>query len=100
MRVVCGPRLPLVPLLRAYTRAGIPSADELGRLPVLGPRCRSVLAARVEFLNESFLDSAGENDFRIAVGRFYRDCVQPPLHAETLMQRCGLVRHALSHLLR
>jgi MoxR-like ATPase len=99
MRVTRRVRLPLAALLRAYARTNLPSLDELCRLPGFGTRCRAVLAARGEFLNEPFLAGACDENLRTALNRFYRDCVQPPLHVETLLQRAGLVRHALNHLL-
>jgi MoxR-like ATPase len=100
MRVPRRQRLPLVPLLRAYTGPGLLNSEELTRLPGLGSRFRAVLAARGEFLNEAFVDGATEGEFQTALGRFYSECVLPPLHAETLCRRAGVVRHALSHLLR
>jgi hypothetical protein len=87
-------RLPLVPLLRAYTRAGVPALD------ALGPRAQAVLAARKEFLSDAFLDTAGDEDFLRVLSRFYEAVVQPPLHGDTLRRRRGIVRHALAHLLR
>src|SRR4051812_41664176 len=94
------PPLPLVPLLRAYTDAGVPSVEEFGRLAGLGPRLRAIHAARREFLSETFLDTAGEADFQAALLRFYEACVQPALHVAALRRRAGVVRHALGHLLR
>src|SRR5258708_2454871 len=100
MRVARRQRLPLEPLLRAYTSAGIPSVDDLIRQPGIGARFRAVLAARVEFLNEPFLYNASDSEWRTLLGRFFREWVRPPLHAATLTQRASLVRHALGHLLR
>jgi MoxR-like ATPase len=92
--------LPLAPLLRAYTDAGIPSREDLGRLPGLGQRFAAIQAARSDWLTESFLDQASESTFQDVLVRFYEACVQPPLHATRLRRRAGTVRHALSHLLR
>jgi hypothetical protein len=100
MRVFRRQYLPLVPLLRAYRNAGVLSAEELGRLPTLGPRFQAVLAARSEFLNDAFVDRAKEAEFQTALVRFYEACVQPALHGGTLHRRAGILRHALSHLLR
>jgi MoxR-like ATPase len=92
--------LPLAPLLRAYTDAGLPPAKDLGKLPVLGPRFRAILEARAGLLREDFLDRASEAEFREALAGFYQHCVQPPLQLAALGRRSGLVRHALGHLLR
>jgi MoxR-like ATPase len=46
------------------------------------------------------VDGAGDADFTDALTRFYERCVAPPLHAKVLRRRAGVVRHALSHLLR
>jgi hypothetical protein len=89
----------LAALLRAYTDAGIPTPEELERLPSLGPRFRAIQAGRAELLSEAFLEGAGEADFRAALARFYAACVQPPLHPDVLPRRAGIVRHALNHLL-
>lgn len=100
MRVSHRNSLPLVPLLRAYTDAGLLGSEELGRLPGLGSRSRAVLAARDRLLSEQFLDTAGADDFQAEVVGFYAACVTPPLHATTLARRAGVVRHALTHLRR
>jgi hypothetical protein len=94
------PPLPLVPLLRLYAGAGLPSADDLAALPALGPRFRAVAAARRDFLRDDFLDDAGPREFEAALLRFYEACVRPPLHGAVLRRRAGMVRHALAHLLR
>ena len=93
------PALPLLPLLRAYAGAGLPSADDLVRLPALGPRFGAILSARTGLLSETFLDGAAPDDFQAALLRFYEATVQPPLHAAVLSRRAGMVRHALAHLL-
>src|SRR5262245_56227661 len=100
MKALSHPSLPLVPLLRAYTDAGLPTGADLARLPGLGPRFQAVLAASADFLNPPFVDGAADADFQAALVRFYEACVQPPLHAATLRRRAGIVRHALGHLLR
>jgi uncharacterized protein (DUF2461 family) len=92
--------LPLAPLLHAYTRAGIPSLTELHHLPGLGPRFAAILSASVKFLFPDFLDSAPVEQLAEALARFYEACVEPPLHAETLRRRAGVVRHGLAYLLR
>src|SRR5262245_31437979 len=92
--------LPVAPLLRAYTDGGVPDAEVLGRLPVLGPRFRAVLAAPDGLLNGEFLDTAPDAVFRAALTDFYRQCVHPPLQLAALQRRAGLVRHGLAHLLR
>lgn len=91
--------LPLAPLLRAYTDAGVPTEDQLDALPGLGPRFRAVRAARADLLAESVLQGASAAEFQTSLLRFYQACVRPPLHAETLGRRTGIVRHALGHLL-
>src|SRR5437016_4561737 len=100
MRVSLRRPLPLLPLLRAYTDAGIPRPEELAQLPGLGPRFAAVLAVREHLLNERFLDGATEEEFRAALVGFYSACVQPALHVETIPRRAGIVRHALNHILR
>src|SRR5689334_12757208 len=100
MRRSCRPALPLLPLLGAYAGAGLPSADELVRLPALGPRFGAVLAARDGLLSEAFLDGASPDEFRTTLLRFYEATVRPPLHGAAAARRAGLVRHALAHLLR
>ena len=100
MRRTRRPALPLLPLLRAYANAGLPSADDFRRLPALGPRFDAIRSARDGLLSEAFLDGASADDFQSALLRFYEATVQPPLHAAVLARRAGSVRHALAHLLR
>src|SRR5262245_55526732 len=95
----CRERLPLVPLVHAYVDAGVPGPAELGRLPGLGPRFRAVLSATATFLDDPLLDGAADDAFGAALLRFYEACVGPPLHADRLRRRAGVVRHALAHLL-
>ncbi len=92
--------LPLAPLLHAYTRAGVPSLGELHHLSGLGPRFAAILSATARFLFPDFLENAPANELSDALTRFYEACAQPPLHAETLRRRAGIVRHALTYLLR
>jgi 5-methylcytosine-specific restriction protein B len=92
--------LPLAPLLYAYTRNGVPSMGELHHLPYLGPRFAAILSATAKFLFPDFLENASASDLSEALVRFYEACVQPPLHVETVRQRAGIVRHALTYLLR
>lgn len=92
--------LPLVPLLHAYTRAGVPSIGELHHLPGLGPRFNAILSATAKFLFADFLENASAMELSESLVRFYEACVQPPLHGETLRRRAGIVRHALGYLLR
>jgi MoxR-like ATPase/uncharacterized protein (DUF2461 family) len=89
-----------LPLLRAYAAAGLPSTDDLGHLPALGPRFAAILGAGNGLLSEEFLDGAAADDFQTTLLRFYEAVVQPPLHAAVLVCRAGMVRHALAHLLR
>jgi uncharacterized protein (DUF2461 family) len=100
MSILAHEPLPLVPLLFAYTRAGVPSLGELHRLAGLGPRFAAVLAATARFLHDDFLDRAPDADLADALARFYAACVEPPLYAETLRRRAGFVRHGLAYLLR
>src|SRR5262249_8361218 len=93
------PDLPFRPLLHAYA-AGLPAWDELGGLPVLGPRFRAVQEARQGLLAEAFLDGVGDAAWQAALLSFYEACVRPPLHADTLCRRAGIVRHAVAHLRR
>ncbi len=92
--------LPLIPLLHAYTRAGVPTVAELHHLSGLGARFAAILSASVKFLFPDFLDNASVADLGDALVRFYEACVQPPLHGETLRRRAGIVRHGLAYLLR
>jgi uncharacterized protein (DUF2461 family) len=91
--------LPLAPLLHAYTLR-LPAVTDLSRLPGLGPRFAAVLGATEGFLDPAFLDGAADADFAGALRVFYEACVDPPLHAETLRRRVGVVRHALAYFLR
>jgi hypothetical protein len=100
MRVIRRQRLPLVPLLHTYLASGVRPMEELGRLPGLGPRFRAVLAARSQFLNEAFLDTASETILQAALVDFYKQCLLLPLHTGALRRRAGIVRHGLNHLLR
>jgi hypothetical protein len=92
--------VPLAPLLRTYRDAGPPPAEELSDLPGLGPRFRAVRGAADDLLAEPFLDGADADTWAEHLGRFYGAVVRPPLYAATLRRRSGLVRHAVSHLLR
>jgi MoxR-like ATPase/uncharacterized protein (DUF2461 family) len=92
--------LPLVPLLHAYTHAGVPSTAELHHLPGLWPRFAAILSASVKFLYADFIENAPASDLADALVRFYEACVRPPLHVETLRRRAGIVRHGLAYLLR
>jgi hypothetical protein len=94
------PALPLLPLLRAYTSAGLPAREDLARLPALGPRFAAILSAREGLLSEPFLDDAGPAEFETILTRFYEATVRPPLHGAVVRRRAGLVRHALAHLVR
>jgi 5-methylcytosine-specific restriction enzyme B len=100
MRVSRRQHLPLIPLLRAYTDAGIVPGTELSQLPGLGPRFRAVLDAPRGLLAEAFVDGAAAEEFQQALVAFYEQCVPAALHVETLRRRAGLVRHGLGHLLR
>jgi uncharacterized protein (DUF2461 family) len=100
MSILTHEPLPLAPLVQAYCRAGVPTVADLHRLGDLGPRFGAILSATARFLYEEFLDRARDTDLEEAVLRFYDACVNPPLHRETLRQRCSIVRHALAHLLR
>jgi 5-methylcytosine-specific restriction enzyme B len=92
--------LPLAPLLHAYRAAQLPSHAQLQQLPGLGPRFEAIAAANARFLSPDFLDNASSDSFRDAVVRFHDAVVRPPLHADTLRNRIGHVRHAMIHLLR
>lgn len=93
-------QLPLVPLLRAYTDRGLLSLEGLEQVAGLGARFRAIRAAPAAFFSETHLDQLDRDRFREVVRNFYEACVQPPLHGETLDRNAGLVRHALTHLLR
>jgi hypothetical protein len=92
--------LPLLPLLRTYTEAGLAPAEHLGRLAEWGPRFQAVLTARRQWLSEAFLDQASDTEFLAALTAFYQACVPEALHFDALRRRAGMVRHALGHLLR
>src|SRR4051812_18734938 len=100
MRYSSSNPLPLAPLLHAYAGAGLPSVEELVRLPDLGPRFRAILAVPGDLLAETFLDSASMTDFEATLARFYEACAPPALHVQALRRQAGLVRFALGHLLR
>ncbi len=99
MRMSSRRGLPLGPLLHAYRAAGLPSIVELHRLPGLGGRFAAVLGASARFLYTDYLDKAVPDDFRDALGRFYRATVSPAPHGATVVARAGFLRHAVSHLL-
>src|SRR5258708_31053198 len=99
MKASSSDTLPVVPLLRAY-RERMPSLGDLGNLPVLGPRFAAVLSASARFLYPEFIDTACDSDFADSLTRFYEACVPLPLHGDRLRRRSGIVRHALSYLLR
>lgn len=82
--------LPLRPLLRVYRAAPGPSSA----------RSQAVQAARDNWLNPDFLDTADEAGLRDRLVPFYEAVVEPPLHAPTLARRVRLVRHGLNHMLR
>jgi hypothetical protein len=90
---------PLAPLLFSYTRS-LPGLADLGRLPDLGPRYDAVLGASARFLYPNFVDGAPDADFADALVRFYEACVSPPLHADVVRRRAGILRHGLAYLLR
>ena len=100
MNTSSGLHVPLAPLWDAYVAAGLPSAAELGRLPGLGPRFSAVLSATARFLYPAFLDEAPDADLAAALVRFYEAVVDPPLHADAVRFRIGIVRHGLGSLLR
>ena len=100
MKTSSGVHVPLAPLWNAYVAAGLPSAAELGRLPGLGPRFSAVLSATARFLYPAFLDEASDADLCAALERFYEAVVDPPLHADAIRSRIGIVRHGLECLLR
>ncbi len=92
-------RLPLAPLLHAYT-GRLPGLGELGRLPGPGSRFAAVQGASAKFLFTDYIDNAPDAELAEALARFYDACVDPPLHGAALRRRVGLVRHGLAHLLR
>jgi uncharacterized protein (DUF2461 family) len=92
--MIVSSRLPLVPLLRAYTRAGVPALD------TLGTRAQAVQDAQKVWLSDTFVETASDEDFQQVLLRFYEAVIEPPLHGATLLHRRGIVRHALCHLLR
>jgi hypothetical protein len=100
MKVSRGQSLPLTPLLRSYLEGRVLTGAHLGELPGLGPRIRAILAAPADFFTAAFLDHAAEAEFRTVLVHFYEQCVQPPLHVQTLRRQAGFLRHALAYLLR
>ena len=48
---------------------------------------------------KSWLDRTPDSTFQTAIVQFYEACVQPPLHADRLLSKARMVRHALTHLL-
>ncbi|MFL5339523.1 MAG: DUF2461 family protein [Gemmataceae bacterium] len=89
-------RLPLTPLLRAYSKlAADPSAA-----PDWGPRLAAIGAARADLVNDRFLETASESEFQAVLLRFYEAVVQPALHTAVILRKLGLVRFALGHLVR
>src|SRR4051794_19796141 len=82
--------LPLRPLLRAFRAAPGPPS----------PRSRAVQAARADWLNTNFLDTADEAALCDRPLPFFKARGDPPLHGHTLARRGRLVRHGLNHLLR
>lgn len=92
--------LPLAPLLRAFAESGVPPAAELTRLPGSGLRVAAVLAARGRLVAEHFLDSATDTEFADALTAFYKACVVPALHTDTVRRRSRLLRYGVAHLVR
>jgi hypothetical protein len=91
--------LPLEPLLRAYVAAGVPSLDELTRLPGLGPRFDAILKAQTTLADDAWLGRTVDGVLQEVLVAFYRSSVGLPLHAERLRRRTRFVRHGLGHLL-
>ncbi|HEY8504614.1 MAG TPA: DUF2461 family protein [Gemmataceae bacterium] len=92
------PPPPLRPLLRSFLRAGaagMPAPDSPA-----SRRLRAVRAARSEWLNEPFLDSAGDDALAGRLLPFYEAVAGAPLHAASLRRRLRLLRFALHHWLR
>src|SRR5262249_48205020 len=56
MRPSSPEQLPLVPLLHAYTRAGLPTVADLHHVPGLGSRFAAILSASARFLYADFVD--------------------------------------------
>src|SRR5262249_38748242 len=99
MKGIAPDRLPLEPLLHAYTEAGVPDLAGLERLPGLGPRFTAILAARETLAGLDWLDRTPDGIFQTVIVQFYEACVWPPLHAARLRSRARVVRHALTPLL-
>lgn len=92
--------LPLAPLLRIYSEAGLLEPSQLVQLPDIGPRFAAIAAARESLLSETFLDHASEAEFETALVAFHKACVRAPRPTDTLGSGAGVIRHALGHLLR
>src|SRR5262245_22686427 len=92
MKGILSEPFPLEPLLHAYVQAGVPCAD------ALGPRAKAVLGARSTFLSAEFLDRAPDSSFQTEILRFYEACVSPPLHANRVLRKARVIRHAVTHL--
>src|SRR5438876_11887866 len=84
--------LPLEPLLHVYVGAGVPSAE------ALGARAQAVLAARTSFLKTEYLEQAPDSGFQTEIVRFYEAVVGPPLHADRVVRKARVIRHAVTHL--
>lgn len=91
-------RLPLEPLLHAYTSNGLLSTQGLCELPHLGRRFQTILGAHATILDENWLAQAIDAAFQREIATFYEGCVESPLHAERLPRRARVIRHALGHL--
>src|SRR5262249_60603187 len=71
-----------------------------GARPAPAPRVAAAPGAAARSPSGACLAHAKAAAFRAARARFHAACVTPPLHAETLRRRAGVVRFALGHLLR
>jgi MoxR-like ATPase len=100
MKALSREHLPLASLLHAYLGQGLPGAAELSRPPGVGPRFAAILSATARFLYPEFVDGASDAESCAALVRFHEACVRPPLHADSLRRRAGVVRLALAYLLR